>query len=370
MTTETAERGPAWRLNLVLFLATVASVFFTSVYFGNSLADGAQFTGSLLTILVAHELGHYIAARIHKVDTSLPFFIPMPVMSPFGTMGAVIRMRGTIPTRRALFDIGAAGPLAGLVFALPIYAWGIAHSKVVASDIGGIELGESVIIRVFDHLFGPHIPEGMTAMYSPAAFGAWGGLFVTMINLLPVAQLDGGHVAYSLFGEKQDRYAVSIHRAMLVFFGVIVVGHIGRDLTAGRAITAARLCGHLSNGVFWLMWFQVVAILGTVSSARSRKESVGETRTLPIATRLIAGIALAGVAGYGRDHDSWLIVAAFFIGLGLLVAMEIMSGALRPHELLAHPPTSDEPLNPARKGLAIATLVLFGLLFMPEPFGL
>lgn len=392
MTTR-AEHSTPWRLNFLLFLATLGSVFFTSIVSyvdvpeardvgflrglwlsvthqtRTSLCDGAQFAGALLTILVAHELGHYIAARIHKVETSLPFFIPMPIVSPFGTMGAVIRMRGTIPTRRALFDIGAAGPLAGLVFALPIYAWGIAHSRVVSVSGGGIELGESVLIRGLDYLFGPHTPDGMTAMYSPAAFGAWGGMFVTMINLLPVAQLDGGHVAYALFGEKQDRYAVSIHRAMLAFFGVIIVGHFGRDLTAGREITATGFSRHLGNAVFWLVWFQVVAVLGTLSTRRAETET-DDARRLPIATRLIAAFGLIVLASCGRAYNSWLLVASFFIGLGLLLAMEVTSGVLRPHDLLTHPRTSAEPLGPVRRSLAIGTLVLFGLLFMPEPFGL
>ena len=122
-----------------------------------------------------------------------------------------------IPTRRALLDIGASGPLAGLAFALPLYAWGVAHSHFVPG--GGenlVELGESVLIKGFDHLFAPPVPDGMLLVYSPVAFGAWGGLFVTVINLLPVGQLDGGHVAYALFGPKQDRYAQVVHRSMLV----------------------------------------------------------------------------------------------------------------------------------------------------------
>ena len=130
---------PPWRKNLALFLATVASVFVTGTQYAESesalsragVVAGLQFAGTVLTILVAHELGHYVAARLHRVEASLPFFIPLPLLSPFGTMGAVIRMPGAIPTRRALLDIGAAGPLAGLVFALPLYAWGAAHSRVV-----------------------------------------------------------------------------------------------------------------------------------------------------------------------------------------------------------------------------------------------
>ncbi|HVH43597.1 MAG TPA: site-2 protease family protein, partial [Labilithrix sp.] len=327
----------------------------------------------------AHELGHYVAARIHKVDASLPFFIPMPLLSPFGTMGAVIRMRGVIPTRRALFDIGASGPLAGLALALPLYAWGIAHSTVVPSGGEGmIELGESLMIRGLDRAFGPHVPDGMSALYSPVAYGAWGGLFVTMINLLPVGQLDGGHVAYALFGPKQDRHANVVHRAMLAFFGVIVVGHLARDLASGRVITAAVLSRHVGNALFWLVWFQVLAVLGSLAGrARNprdqtaeRDEDAGKERSLPIHTRIIATLGLVVLASLGREKSSWLLVFGFFVGLGFLVAMEITGGVLRRHDLLDHPPTGAEPLDRARKVLAIATLALFALLFMPEPFGL
>src|ERR1700687_5669086 len=132
-------RPLAWRVNVWLFVATVASVFVTGMTIGwstqetahASLVHAAQFTGALMSILLAHEFGHFVAARIHKVDASLPYFLPLPIISPFGTMGAVIRMRSVIPTRRALLDIGAAGPLAGLALAIPIYAWGVAHSRIV-----------------------------------------------------------------------------------------------------------------------------------------------------------------------------------------------------------------------------------------------
>jgi membrane-associated protease RseP (regulator of RpoE activity) len=124
-----------WQTNAWLFLATVASTFLTWMQMEHAgpptrvgVLHALQYTGALMAILLAHEFGHYIAARIHKVDASLPYFIPLPFLSPFGTMGAVIRMRSVIPTRRALLDIGAAGPLAGLALAIPLYAWGIAHA--------------------------------------------------------------------------------------------------------------------------------------------------------------------------------------------------------------------------------------------------
>lgn len=370
-----AAAAPPWRRNLVLFLATVASVFVTYVgqharSFGSitrgSLVEGAQFAGTLLTILVAHELGHYIAARIHKVDASLPFFIPLPMLSPFGTMGAVIRMRGTIPTRRALLDIGAAGPLAGLVFAIPLYLWGIAHSQVVTVDGDTVQLGESILLKTLDRLAGPAITPGTDIMLSPVAFGAWGGFFVTMINLLPVGQLDGGHVAYALFGPKQDRYAKLVHRAMLVLFFVVLAGHTLRDLSAGVSL---RLMGrHLSTATVWIVWFQLLAILG-ILAARSRGEEQ-KPGSLTIRTRLAATFGLLVVASLAHDREGFLMPLAFFAGLGMLLAMEVKGGALQPNNLLDHPSTGAEPLDGKRKAVAILTLAMFVLLFMPEPFSM
>src|SRR5258708_37640581 len=150
-----------WRRNARLFVATVASVFVTCAHFAleahdsvhSALVQATQFTASLMSILLAHEFGHYIAARIHKVDASLPYFIPLPIISPFGTMGAVIRMRSVIPTRRALLDIGAAGPLAGLALAIPLYAWGIGQCELVRLETldgmgDSMQFGDSLLTRL------------------------------------------------------------------------------------------------------------------------------------------------------------------------------------------------------------------------------
>lgn len=404
--TSPAPTAPPWRANLGLFLATAVSVFGTGVLADltpaagegllealthvspSAILHGAQFAGTLLTILVAHELGHYIAARIHRVDASLPFFIPMPLLSPFGTMGAVIRMRGVIPTRRALLDIGASGPLAGLAFALPLYAWGVAHSHAIplGGEVGA-ELGESVLIKLLDRAFAPPVPDGSVLLYSPVAFGAWGGMFVTMINLLPVGQLDGGHVAYALFGPRQDRYAQVVHRAMLVFFGVIVVGHVGRDLAAGRGLSVVLLGRHLANAIFWLVWFQMLAILGSLAARRgdgdaarqapdadAREEGAGDEAEpagrISVRTRVVATVGLVVLASLGREHPSLLIVGGFFVALALLLAMEVRGGVLRRHDLLDHPPTGPDRLDAGRAAVAVLTLVIFALLFMPEPFSL
>jgi membrane-associated protease RseP (regulator of RpoE activity) len=367
----------AWRTNALLFAATVASVFITQwdphETVQAALLHSAQFTGALLGILLAHEFGHYIAARIHKVDASLPFFIPLPILSPFGTMGAVIRMRSVIPTRRALLDIGAAGPLAGLALAIPLYAWGVAHSQVVPLDTAqaGLQLGDSLLLRGVDHLFGPTIPSGSDLMLSPVAFAGWAGMFVTMINLLPVGQLDGGHVAFSLFGPRQNRIAQWVHRSMLVFFFVSVASFVARDVRAGLGFW--HLGRHVNSSLFWLVWFELLAVLGTLSQPRAMREDRGgdgDRPSLDLRTRGIATLGLAVVAGVLQDKSPALW-AAWFLGLGVLIAMEVRFGALRPGStVLDHPPTGEQPLGRGRALIAILTLAFFVLLFMPTPIGL
>jgi membrane-associated protease RseP (regulator of RpoE activity) len=368
-----AAKPLAWRTNAWLFAATVASVLVTQWDSSETpriaLLHASQFTGALLAILLAHEFGHYIAARIHKVDASLPFFIPLPVLSPFGTMGAIIRMRSVIPTRRALFDIGAAGPLAGLVLAIPLYAWGAAHSTVVSLDTAGagLQLGDSILLKLLDHFFAPPTPAGTDLMLSPVAFAAWGGMFVTMINLLPVGQLDGGHVAFALFGPRQNRVAQWVHRSMLVFFFVSVGSFCARDLRAGLGL--GHLGRHVNSSLFWLVWFEVLAVLGTLSQPRRPRED--PVSPLDLRTRGFATLGLAVLAGVLQDRRSPAPWLAWFLGLGVLLTMEARWGALRPSStILDHPPTGARPLGLGRAVLAIITLAFFGLLFMPTPIGL
>jgi len=369
------ERGRlSWRINAALFLATVASSFFTQVYgagrddtFALAARHAGQFTGALLAILLAHEFGHYIAARLHKVDASLPYFIPLPYLSPFGTMGAVIRMRSAIPTRRALLDIGAAGPLAGLALAIPLYAWGVAHSQVQVVDTltDQAELGESILARVLEHFFGPATPAGTELALSPVAFAAWGGMFVTMINLLPVGQLDGGHVAYALFGPRQNRIAQWVHRSMLAFFFVSLGSFVARDVRAGFGLW--HLGQHVNSSIFWLVWFEVLAVLGSLSQiARgARTEGPGP---LNVRTRGFATLGLALLAGIFQDAQSPVFWVLWFVGLGMLLAMEVRFGVLAPgNDDLDHPPTGDDKLGVGRTIIAIVTLLFFALLFMPTP---
>jgi membrane-associated protease RseP (regulator of RpoE activity) len=359
-----------WRLNLVLFVLTVLSVFSAQVLgeehplSRESLVHGVQFSGALLGILLAHEFGHFIAARLHKVDASLPFFIPIPYLSPFGTMGAIIQMKSRIPTRRALLDIGASGPLAGLAVAIPLYAWGVAHSKVIPLESGGIELGTSLLSKLLDHLFAAPIGPGQDILLHPVAFAAWGGMFVTMINLLPVSQMDGGHVAYALFGPKQDTYARHVHRAVLAFFFVSLGSYIFRDVRAGFGL--ARFGHHVQNAMIWLLWFEVLAILGTLASRGNPRRK--ETNDLGIRNRAVAIVSIIALAALGDASHKAIIWVAWAVVVGLTLAMERKSGVLRPHNLLDHPPTGAAPLDFKRKAIAVFTLAMFAALFMPTPF--
>ncbi|MFO0668344.1 MAG: site-2 protease family protein [Polyangiaceae bacterium] len=377
MTDEQSSRLPAdFRRSVLLFALTAASVFYTAwtsspgyeaAHFGRAaLIYGAQFTGALLSILLAHELGHYVAARIHGVPASLPYFIPMPYLSPFGTMGAVIRMSGRIPTRKALLDIGASGPLAGLTVAIPMYLWGAAHSSFVPllGKNDGIFLGESILTKLFDRIAVGPTPEGMDLMLSPVAFAAWAGLFVTMINLLPVGQLDGGHVAYALFGPRQDKHSVIVHRSLLALFFVSVASFAARDLRAGIGFT--QLGRHLMSSMFWLVWFEVLGVIGSLSQPPAQGDA--DAPVMSNGVRIFGLVGLIALAWYGQNGDvNPLFWLAWFAGLGLLLAMERKGGSLRATPLLDHPPTSATPLTLGRKIVAVITLLFFALLFMPSP---
>ena len=177
------------------------------------LLSGLPFSLTLMSILLAHEMGHYIMGRRYNAPVSLPYFIPMPIFGLFGTMGAVIVQRAPFEERRSLFDIGLAGPLAGLVVALPLLVYGLATSTVGPITPGGLLEGNSILYLAIKYLvFGRILPgNGMDVFLNPVAWAAWGGLLITSLNLLPVGQLDGGHILYALLGR----------RAWPVAFGVV-----------------------------------------------------------------------------------------------------------------------------------------------------
>jgi membrane-associated protease RseP (regulator of RpoE activity) len=175
----------------------------------------------LLIILAGHEIGHYLTCRHYGIDASLPYFIPGPNL--LGTFGAFIRIRSPVDSKRQWFDIGAAGPLAGFLLTLPALFIGLAYSKVVplAAAEGALNLGEPLLFKLGSALVLKHVPAGSDIMLHPVAFAGWAGLLVTAINLLPLGQLDGGHVAYALFGRRK-RYVSSAVIGGFIALGVFL----------------------------------------------------------------------------------------------------------------------------------------------------
>ncbi len=208
-------RKPHFRMivHVVLFVLTILSTYYQA---------GLWYCLAIMSILLVHEMGHYLMCRRYGVPATLPFFIPMPVINPFGTMGAIIQMKGAIPSRKALFDIGAAGPIAGLILSVPAIYFGLQFSEIIkASDMEGYGfiLGESLMFRAIGYLAIGKVPENYDTIIHPLAYAGWAGLFVTSLNLLPIGQLDGGHIIYSMMGKNAKKANIGF---MVVLAGMVV----------------------------------------------------------------------------------------------------------------------------------------------------
>jgi membrane-associated protease RseP (regulator of RpoE activity) len=250
-------RGRFPAANVALFLATVMTTLWAGFglsplaaaapTFANVLRGGLPFAASLVAILFTHEMGHYLFARRYRVRATLPYFIPVPF--GFGTLGAVIRMRSAIPSRRAMLDIGAAGPLAGLAVALPLllFGYGLSEVKQVAAPASASVLnspftivrallegqplsggastlqffGDSLLTWGARWLVIGDLPAGHDVFLHPVALAAWLGLLVTTLNLDPAGQLDGGHVLYALLGRRRALLAGRVVAALLLGAGVL-----------------------------------------------------------------------------------------------------------------------------------------------------
>ncbi len=241
------KRHSGYGLPLILFAVTLLTTLIAGSSFDVSydelirhpglLLTGIPFAFSLISILLAHEMGHFITSRRYRVDVTLPYFIPAPTL--FGTLGAVIKMRSPIRKKTMLLDIGAAGPLAGIVIAVPLVIWGLYHSEVIQVPAGSdmyLFFGDSLLFKLLSYLIIGNIPEGYDLMLSPVAFAGWVGFLVTALNLMPIGQLDGGHIAYALFGRGQ-RIVSRIFVGVLVVLGVVY--YLG-----------------------WLVWAALVLIIG------------------------------------------------------------------------------------------------------------
>lgn len=207
-------------LNIVLFLATCLSTLLAGALLmagynhtihgaaldegfwrdPSNLLAGLPFCLAIMSILVSHEMGHYLTCRYYGIDASLPYFIPFP--NPVGTMGAFIRIRAPFQDRGSLLEVGVAGPIAGFIVTLVVLVLSMREGQFVpleALEEGSIFLGEPLIFRIAAYLMGMTPPPGMDVYMHPVCFAAWFGLLATALNLLPAAQLDGGHVVYALF---------------------------------------------------------------------------------------------------------------------------------------------------------------------------
>jgi len=213
-------------INVILFLLTLISTLIAGTFqqginvFENPgfIWKGIPFSFTLLMILGAHEFGHYFMSKRHNIDVTLPYFIPAP--SVIGTFGAFIKMRSPIMDRRILLDVGAAGPLAGVMIAIPAVLIGLSLSEIRFESIdAGMKLGTSIFFKLLSWIVYGYIPDEANLILHPIAFAGWIGLLVTCLNLLPVGQLDGGHVAYAVLGAKQSLISRGV-LAVLVVLGI------------------------------------------------------------------------------------------------------------------------------------------------------
>jgi membrane-associated protease RseP (regulator of RpoE activity) len=216
-------------IHLILFILTVASTCFAGGIkstptggFSFSINEGLSYSIPIILILLGHEMGHYFMSRRYGIKATLPFFLPFP-LPPFGTLGAVIRMESTVSSRKALFDTGAAGPLISLCLSIPAIIIGLTLSKVVpVSHVAeGYILAEPPLFSFIEQIVLKGDPKNYLVILHPIAFAGWAGLFVTAINLLPIGQLDGGHIVYALFGRKSRAIfliAVAALSFITVFF--------------------------------------------------------------------------------------------------------------------------------------------------------
>lgn len=239
---------PAVALPLILFLVTIVTTMTSGALYQGAdifnnpyeLTKGIPFSLSLLLILGTHEFGHFITSKMHGVSTTFPIFIPGPPIPPMiGTFGAVIRMKSVITRKNALIDIGASGPLSGFLVSIAVTLWGLSLSTVmpVKTEAGQLGLGTSLIFQFLSYLVFGNVPDGQDVYLHSVAFAGWIGMFVTAMNLLPIGQLDGGHIAYAILGRRHRFFS-------LLMLGVLVI--LGIFTWPG-----------------WFVWAVLVSLIGT-----------------------------------------------------------------------------------------------------------
>jgi membrane-associated protease RseP (regulator of RpoE activity) len=218
-------------LNLILFLITCVTTTMAGALYTDGRTDswfsffigGWVFSVPLMSILVVHEMGHFLTGRRHRLDVTPPYFLP--AIPPLGTFGAFIKIRSPITNLRALVEIGASGPIAGAFVAIPMLLVGLYFSEIreVQPDKqGGMNFGSSVILELLCFMRFGQFSGNATILLHPTALAAWFGLFVTAMNLLPIGQLDGGHVIYALFGRRRAKMISVVVLCVLIPLGILL----------------------------------------------------------------------------------------------------------------------------------------------------
>ncbi|WP_414468239.1 site-2 protease family protein [Methanobacterium sp. ACI-7] len=204
-------------INAILFLATVLSTVFVGYLWEGNILDGIVFSAAILAIVGTHETAHYLAAKKHDVKATLPYFIPAPNM--IGTFGAVINIKSAIPNKNALFDLGVSGPIAGFIVAVPVLIIGIYYSTIVPMSNEPVLLFYSSPIMSIMEYFITSVPDGYYMQLNPLILAGWVGIVITMLNLMPIAVLDGGHISRSIFSAKIHQYISIVAVIVMALLG-------------------------------------------------------------------------------------------------------------------------------------------------------
>lgn len=322
-------------IHIILFLATVFTTTFIGALYENAqplehpseLVKGLPFSLALLVILLSHEMGHFLASKKHNVKATLPYFIPAPV--GVGTFGAFIKIKEPIKDRRSLLDIGVAGPLAGAILSIIAVLWGLKHSQVTFKPLpqGTMILGEPLLFKLLSRIIIGNLPENADVILHPVAFAGWIGFFVTALNLIPIGQLDGGHIVFALIGP----WHIFVSRA--VFLGLVTIG----------------IWGGLPYPSWILYGFgTLITLYALLNIGRSTP-----ARKVGFLILTVLWISALAEQNYDPGTGIWLFwgVLTNFLGFD-------------------HPPVYDlyKPLDWRRKLLGLCAIALFVLTFVPKPF--
>ncbi|TNE73687.1 site-2 protease family protein [bacterium] len=356
--------------HISLFVLTFASIAFSGQGFFYSIGDSILFASLVILFLTTHEFGHYIAAVVHRVASTLPYFIPLPLISPIGTMGAVIRIKERIQTTKKLYDVGIAGPLAGFVVAIttlligfatlpgPEYAYQFTfhddlHAYIKAygefpdapfvSDInqGGVLMLGNTLLYSFLAQFFNNVPPMWEMYHYPVLFAGWLGLLFTALNLMPIGQLDGGHILYGLIGFKKHRFIARL------FYGALsVLGGIGTIPILNEMLTSySANLGYYA----WAIWGALLFLMLQKAYHNNIKWAVSVGSVSLIITFIMINVF---DAANWNGFTSWAIWMVFII---VFVKIE-------------HPPVLyEQRLDPTRKILGWFAMALFILCISPNP---